>query len=205
MRCGAGGYNHGEATRLNYVGNYIIPRDPQREHSFTVRKLTQPKTLSKIHLAQTVSASSAAASADNRRLLEVDTSAGAVADIVTAGPAFDIPAAYAVRTDAALVAYERVLAEAGATHPKRDAVDRRVVDQVRRREGRIINTPADVGGYPSYASGVPPADRDNDGLPDEWERAHGLNPADPTDGARLAASGYSQLEEYLNALAAVHR
>lgn len=37
---------------------------------------------------------------------------------------------------------------------------------------------------------------DSDGLPDEWETAHRLNPADATDAAKIAASGYSNLEVY---------
>jgi len=48
-----------------------------------------------------------------------------------------------------------------------------------------------------------PADSDGDGLPDDWERANGLNPADAADGARLnRKSGYTFLEEYLNGLVA---
>jgi hypothetical protein len=46
-----------------------------------------------------------------------------------------------------------------------------------------------------------PADTDHDGLPDEWEQAHGLDPRDPADGARIApGEGYTQLELYLNSL-----
>ena len=38
-----------------------------------------------------------------------------------------------------------------------------------------------------------------DGMPDEWERKHGLNPADPADAARDAnGDGYTNVEEYLN-------
>ena len=46
-------------------------------------------------------------------------------------------------------------------------------------------------------------DSDNDGIPDEWETKHGLNPKDPTDSAKPAAdgSGYSNIEVYLNTLA----
>jgi hypothetical protein len=53
------------------------------------------------------------------------------------------------------------------------------------------------------AGGAPPADIDRDGMPDEWERAHGLDPKDARD-AGLAAKqgGYSNIEEYLNWLAA---
>ena len=195
---GGGGYNHGEATRLNYVGNYIIPQDGRKEVSFTVKKPSGSATLSKIYLARNLNTASAAATADNRRLLQVDPGAGTVQDIVVADPAFAVPAEYAVTTQDPKAAYDVILAGAGAILPKRDAIDSRIVQEVRNRTGKIINSQSDVGGYPTYNSGQPPADADNDGMPDEWEQQHGLNPADPADGARLAATGYSQLEEYLN-------
>ncbi|MBP6967909.1 MAG: T9SS type A sorting domain-containing protein [Bacteroidota bacterium] len=43
-----------------------------------------------------------------------------------------------------------------------------------------------------------PADTDHDGIPDEWEISHGLNPEDITDGRIIASNGYSNLENYLN-------
>ena len=42
-----------------------------------------------------------------------------------------------------------VLANAGARPWDRDAIDRRIVAQVRARTGRIIDSEADVGGYPA--------------------------------------------------------
>lgn len=44
-------------------------------------------------------------------------------------------------------------------------------------------------------------DSDGDGLPDDYEASVGLDPADGSDGIRLAESGYSNLEEYLNGVA----
>ena len=41
-------------------------------------------------------------------------------------------------------------------------------------------------------------DSDADGMPDAWETARGLDPADPSDGPRIGADGYSSLERYLN-------
>ena len=100
-------------------------------------------------------------------------------------------------------AYELVLAHAGATLPERDAVDARIIEFV--RTGRptfgkgIIDTPADVGGWPDYESIPAPADGDHDGMPDEWEDKFGLNPNDPSDGASDADSdGYTNVEEWLN-------
>jgi hypothetical protein len=96
-------------------------------------------------------------------------------------------------------AFVIVPAEAGATRPMRDAVDARVVGEVRNGTGRIIDSPREVGGYPALASAPAPADADHDGMPDDWETAHGLDPRNPADGnARSQADGYTHLEEYLH-------
>ncbi len=117
-----------------------------------------------------------------------------------------------------------VLANAGATLPRRDAVDARVVKQVatgkidfipnvplpekefkyRRlpvdsyKKG-IITEIAQVGGYPAY-NGTPYKDSDNDGLPDAYEIKNKLNPNDASDAAKITKSGYSNIELFLNSV-----
>jgi hypothetical protein len=53
-------------------------------------------------------------------------------------------------------------------------------------------------------------DGDGDGLPDEWEKAHGLNPADASDANGVVPAGaskddrhkgYTYIEYYINELA----
>ena len=106
-----------------------------------------------------------------------------------------------VTPDPAAAAAENVLARAGASLP-RDAVDARVVAQVRSRSGKIIDSPAEVGGYPVLAAGAARTDTDADGLPDAWERARGLDPRDAADGAADAdGDGWTNLEEWLAELA----
>lgn len=112
-------------------------------------------------------------------------------------------AAARITQHTAVRAYELVLAQAGATLPKRDPVDARIIEQMRTGKmlfnNGIILTPADVGGWPAYASASAPADTDHDGMPDEWERQHGLNPTDASDGPTDAdKDGYTNLEEFLN-------
>jgi hypothetical protein len=104
-----------------------------------------------------------------------------------------------VKTDDAITAYELVLAEAGAMLPKRDAVDIRIVSEVRNGTGKIINDEQQVGGWPELKSAEPPKDSDKDGMPDNWEKQHGLNPKNPADqNTDNDADGYTNLEEYLN-------
>jgi hypothetical protein len=100
-------------------------------------------------------------------------------------------------------AYELILAGAGATLPKRDPVDTRIINIVRTdtptyRNG-IIDIPSDVGGWPQYHSQPAPADSDHDGMPDTWEKKFGLKSSDPADGTMDAdGDGYTNVEEWLN-------
>lgn len=104
-------------------------------------------------------------------------------------------------TETAIEAVDRVLAGAGAG-PVRDAVDRRILDGVGTRTGRIIDSQSQVGGWPDLEAGSPWIDGDGDGLPDDWEVARGLDPADATDGAAdRDGDGFTELEDWLNSLA----
>jgi hypothetical protein len=95
---------------------------------------------------------------------------------------------------------ERVLSRAGAW--PRDQVDALVTVGVRIGAGRIIDSQADVGGWPELAPGVPWVDGDGDGMPDDWERALGLDPANAADGgADPDGDGHTNLEDWLNSLA----
>ncbi|HRH20629.1 MAG TPA: pectate lyase [Brevundimonas sp.] len=105
-----------------------------------------------------------------------------------------------VTADPAASAYDRVLAGAGASL-RRDSVDARIVGSVAARDGRLINTQGEVGGWPELATGEAWIDTDGDGMPDDWEACQGLDPADPGDGpADRDGDGYTNLEDWLNSL-----
>ncbi len=105
-------------------------------------------------------------------------------------------------THSTQVATELVLARAGASL-RRDGIDARVVENVRQRRGSVINSQQDVGGWVQLQSHPAPLDTDRDGMPDAWERAHGLNPRDSADrNGTKDPGGYTQLELYLNSLVA---
>ena len=116
--------------------------------------------------------------------------------------------AMAIKQESAEKAYETVLKHAGCSLPNRDAIDKRIMEEVRTgiagmgRNG-IIDRPSDVGGWPELKSAAAPADSDHDGIPDAWETAHGLDPSNKNDGKKtnLSADGYTNLEMYLNELA----
>ena len=95
----------------------------------------------------------------------------------------------------------RVLAHVGAGRI-RDAVDARIIEGVRARSGQIIDSQTQVGGWPDLEVGTPWLDGDGDGMPDDWEAAHGLDPADAADGpADRDGDGWTHLEDWLNSLA----
>lgn len=115
-----------------------------------------------------------------------------------------------IAVQTAQAAYADVLQKAGATLPVRDAVDQRIVTETTNGtasatgassgKAGIIDLPAEVGGWPSYANGTSPADSDGDGMPDAWESANGTNPSVADNNADPDNDGYTNLEEYLNYL-----
>lgn len=125
---------------------------------------------------------------------------GTVADWKTA--ASPVPADDTPPTQPAREAAELVLAQAGASL-RRDAVDERVTDNVRHRRGKLLDSQAEVGGWPKLRSAPAPADQDRDGMPDAWEQARGLDPTNPADrNADRDGDRYTNLEEYLYHLCA---
>ena len=120
-----------------------------------------------------------------------------------------------VATQSAGDAYTNVLANVGANVPVLDDHDKRVIQETRdgttKYKGSKTGLPGlpdtenDVGGYEAYPTMMRAADwdTDHDGIPDAWEKAHGLNAADASDGNRtnLSKVGYTNLEMYLNELA----
>ena len=109
-------------------------------------------------------------------------------------------------------AFDAVLRNAGATLPKRDATDARVINEVRTGtatgmgvfgKAGIIDLPAAVGGWAEYKTTTAPLDTDEDGMPDEWEKKNNLDPADVHDGNKIGADGFTMLEKYLHELVIV--
>jgi len=95
-------------------------------------------------------------------------------------------------------AYRLVLARAGCF--PRDIVTRRDIEEVKAGTGAWgRREPPDLMAGLTVAR--PPLDSDNDGMPDGWERDHGLDPA-RDDSGKAMKSGYTVVEDYLNEVAA---
>lgn len=106
----------------------------------------------------------------------------------------------------AQTAYEQVLKNVGASL-YRDEVDSRIVEEVRKGkatygEKGMIDSQDQVGGFPQLTQiGVAPDDYDSDGMPDDWEVLHGLNPENKKDAAGYNLSEqYTNIEMYINSL-----
>lgn len=121
-----------------------------------------------------------------------------------------------VTTHSAAEAYEKVLAYVGASL-YRDEIDARYMEEAKTGtatyKGSITNSPgiidkvSDVKGYTeaNFGTGTRPADfdTDKDGIPDEWEKANGLNPNDASDALTYSLDKkgyYTNIEVYANSL-----
>jgi len=177
---------------VNYVDNYIRP-GPSSSATSPIR-VGYPSELV-YFIRDNVVDGRAELTADNSQFFQPALMHGEPQVHLVDTP-FPAPA---VQTVPAAEALELVLATVGASLPVRDPVDARIVAEVRSRGGHIINSQTEVGGWPALKTAAPPVDSDNDGMPDVWEVAHGLNPHDPADAAAdNDHDGYTNLEEYLN-------
>ncbi len=96
---------------------------------------------------------------------------------------------------------QTILYYAGAGQQPRDEVDARIVKNVTTRKSTYSPNTAGRGPWPTLTGPAAPPDGDDDGMPDAWETAHGLNPKDPADGRAVAKNQYTNVENYLNELA----
>ncbi len=105
-----------------------------------------------------------------------------------------------VTTISAQQAYTKVLENAGAIMPVRDAVDSLVVNSVIDSTNEVIDDPSDAGGWPTLAAGTAPTDTDGDGMPDSWEDDNGLDKNTDDANDNDLDSDYDNIEVYINSL-----
>ncbi|MFL9841147.1 pectate lyase [Sphingomonas sp. ST-64] len=217
-----GGNRAVDFSTINYVGNYLKP-GPATVPGAVSHRIVNPLSrdgatdYGKWYVADNLVEGNEAVSADNWNG-GVQTEGGPAPD---AGLRLHEPwPAMPINQQTPREAYELVLANAGAAKPRRDAVDMRILSEVRsgtasfgghsyKSEHRvrdasvpvgIIDSPADVGGWPVLRSGQAASDSDHDGMPDDWERSRGLDPRNPADRNLLGEKGYTMLEIYLHSI-----
>jgi pectate lyase len=186
--CYGGEWSNG----INLVGNYYKP-GPNTLPKIA-REIVAPGRFGQWHVSGNEIAGHADVTADNT--LGITYPIGGVTLLPQ-----PVEFANGITEQTARQAYAAVLDQAGATLPRRDAIDARLVNEARTGTGRHINSQKDVGGFLPLPSEVAaPADTDKDGIPDEWETAQGLNPDDAADAQAVGPDGYTNLERYLNTI-----
>ena len=212
----------GSTHECNFVGNYYKPgpATPANSYFMQLSKARKGKTLTGPSLwffSGNKMEGNKAVTRDN--WLAVDNQTGfELKDMQSAktvypskfhpaSNAFDYDV-YKTPVESADKAYKRVLAKAGTI--RRDAVERRVVDEVKNGTAHyrgtqgsagFIDSPADAEGWSVYVQVAPVVDNDHDGMDDAWELKNGLDPNNPDDRNKvLSKEGYSALEVYLNGL-----
>ena len=205
----------GEASTANFVNNYYKP-GPGTKSGVRSRIYNPSDTLGRWYIQGNFVEGNTTVSNDNWAGGVVPTIVPRDLSSIKASVPFP---ALPMTMPTPQQAFDLVLQYAGAVFPKRDTIDGRLVHETRTGTvtygGRtyakaqgfdttkvygIIDSQTDVGGWPSLNSVPAPVDTDHDGMPDEWESSHGLNPGDAADRNVVGANGYTMLENYLNGL-----
>src|SRR6266498_2069213 len=188
-------YDYGEicsgltqgVLKVNYVANYIRPGPSSKAR--TPIHVGAPSELS-FYIRDNVFEGNKTLTVDNSQFFDPLTIEGKKQIETVSQPFASAP----VEISSAKDAYEAVLKSVGASLPHRDSVDAQIIYEVRNGKGSIIDSQTQVGGWPELKSIAPPVDNDGDGMPDSWERHHGLNPRDASDGASdKDKDGYTNL------------
>jgi pectate lyase len=185
---------------LNFVGNLMFRRRTFNDRPMFVNEVSR-NTANVVFYT------------DNLLSWQGRTIAAALA-LPSRGARLDMPAITATPSGMLVAQLQR---SAGAF--PRDEMDRRLANYL---SAAVDSRPAAWSGGNGVDRGdafrvttapAAPADSDGDGMPDAWERAHGLRPdcpgaslgtlaANPANGVPGCASGYTDLECYLNELSA---
>ena len=209
----------GSTHECNFIGNYYKPgpATPDSSHFVQLSQARKGKTLtgpSHWYFSGNVMEHNRHATRHNWQAID-NLTGFALAQLrsdtllshsTLQGSAFTFDS-YRTTAESARKAYRHVLKRAGTIN--RDTVEQRIVDEVEHGTARykgslgrpgFIDSPADAEGWPQYPVVPPLPDGDHDGMPDDWEKEHNLNPNDPEDRNTLTKAGYTALEVYMNSL-----
>lgn len=187
-------YGGGRGGEINMVANYYKPGPASRHQRLL--DVSEDGT-GRYYLHANVMIGNEEISEDNWRGVGGEKT-GSTARV-------EVPFAYEpIKEYLPMEAYQKVLKEVGCSF-RRDSYDINVLHQVRLGEGRegekgIINSPLEVGGWPLLNVGVVRIDSDQDGMPDIWEKAHGLNPLVDDAANYTLSTDYTNVEVYLHSL-----
>jgi pectate lyase len=191
-----------QAVHLNLVNNYYKDGPSTGIEGSDIRGIIftfMNTELNRLYAAGNYIFGNEASTADNWRAVRRRITTGPALEAMRAREPFPTPP---VTTQSALQAFQIVLEEAGAILPARDAIDLRIINDIRHGTGAVINFETDVpmgGRWQTYRSLPAPKDSDGDGIPDYWEEQFGLNKNSAADAMQdRDGDGYTNIEEYVN-------
>lgn len=208
----------GENGQYNMVGNYYKPGPATTSSTSKSRILQVSKETStdptylqpgygKFYITGNTLTTNSTTTANNWNGVRFDS--GITQAMAQLTNPLSVEVNFEITNETAEAAYTKVLAIAGASY-KRDAVDKRVVEEVANgtftytgsngSTNGLIDSQTDVGGWPTLAAGTPKLDTDGDGMPDEWETKNGLNPKVADANGKNLSTVYNNIEVYLNEL-----
>ena len=193
----------------NVVANYFKPGPgTQPEH---IKKICSPWSRNGAsdygdwYIADNVLVGSPEVTADNWKGVFPQSDGNPMDLDAIPGLKLDKPSVFMpINQETAEDAYQAVLDHAGCSLPKRDAIDTRIIQEVRtgtatKGDNGYVKSPRIAGGWPELKSLPAPADSDQDGMPDAWEAKVGLDSSDVSDASQdKDGDGYTNIEEYLN-------
>ena len=200
---GGGGYILGDSggeSFANIFNNYFI-KGPYT----TIFPFSRGNTNFKAYAAENYYDSTLDGSLNGYALIQPDYGVGEDSiDWQTSPFVYPLqPASSSVLPVASL--YSSLINTVGASYPRRDPADTIMIAELNSLglSGNPINTFTDEttllpGGTGIVFNAPAPADTDMDGMPDSWETVHSLNPASAADAMIVTASGYTNLELYIN-------
>lgn len=177
-------------TKVNWVNNYY------KAGAATASKLrtrlfdtSSPKEYpSYFYFRGNVLEGNAEVTADNTKGVRINSDKGMVFLDEPVEMEIDIPEESAEET------YNTLLSHVGASLPRRDETDARVINDVINGTGRIIDSASEVGGVMQYKS-----TRRVFEIPQEWKDANGMGDSADTNIVPFGKwIGYTWIEAYVN-------
>ncbi len=186
--------------KVNFEGNYYKPGPNTVAKAYTrfFDCDSSGDLISSYFIKNNVMTSSDAVTKDNSLgFYELDSNA----KVLSSPAEMEVP----YEATSAEDAYTKVLDSVGASY-FRDAVDRRIINQVKNGTGYFVNSDEEDGGYDSTVYTMTETDTDGDGIPDAYEDRFGFDKNDKSDAAKLCTDetkpyvGYTNAEIYANDL-----
>ncbi|MCD8089728.1 MAG: hypothetical protein LUD81_03740 [Clostridiales bacterium] len=195
-------YTSFNPTRVNYTDNYYqygpSTRSSLRSRIFDVTNDTSKSDghLSDFYFNGNYVGGYSDVTADNSKGINNSANANLLSEATSMVDSTD-GIDYALTPQTASEAYDTVLADVGATIPKRDAIDARIIDDVKHLTGRVINNATEVGGLIDFSTGT--TETRVFTVDADWVSENGLSAYAETDIITEGEyAGYSLIEAYVN-------